>query len=43
MQIETDKVQIKSGVRFSKTTGAPVCLEINNKSLIFAQIKKDIV
>ena len=31
MQIETDKVQIKSGVRFSKTTGAPVCLEINNK------------
>ncbi len=31
MQIETDKVQIKSGVRFSKTTGAPVCVEINNK------------
>ncbi len=31
MQIETDKVQIKSGVRFSKTTGAPVCLEITNK------------
>ncbi len=31
MSIETDKVQIKSGVRFSKTTGAPVCLEITNK------------
>lgn len=31
MQIETDKVQIKSGVRFGKTTGAPVCLEIENK------------
>ena len=31
MQIESDKVQIKSGVRFAKTTGAPVCLEIQNK------------
>lgn len=31
MQIETDKVEIKSGVRFGKTTGAPVCLEIVNK------------
>ena len=31
MQIEKDKVQIKSGVRFGKTTGAPVCLEIENK------------
>lgn len=31
MQIETDKVEIKSGVRFGKTTGAPVCLEIINK------------
>lgn len=31
MQIETDKVQIKSGVRFGKTTGAPICLEIQNK------------
>ena len=31
MQIETDKVQIKSGVRFGKTTGAPICLEITNK------------
>ena len=31
MQIETDKAMIKSGVRFGKTTGAPVCLEIENK------------
>ena len=31
MQIETDKVQIKSGVRFGITTGAPICLEIQNK------------
>ena len=31
MQIEADRVEIKSGVRFSKTTGAPICLEIKNK------------
>ena len=31
MKLETDKVKIKSGVRFGKTTGAPVCLEIENK------------
>lgn len=31
MQIETDRAKILSGVRFSKTTGAPVCLEIENK------------
>lgn len=31
MQIETDKVSIKSGVRFGKTTGAPICLEIENQ------------
>lgn len=31
MQIEADTVEIKSGVRFGKTTGAPVCLEIQNK------------
>lgn len=30
MKIETDAVEIKSGVRFGKTTGAPVCLEIKN-------------
>lgn len=30
MKIETDTVEIKSGVRFGKTTGAPVCLEIKN-------------
>lgn len=31
MKIETDEVEIKSGVRFGKTTGAPICLEIKNK------------
>lgn len=31
MQIETDRAVIKSGVRFAKTTGAPICLEIENK------------
>ena len=31
MQIEKDVVEIKSGVRFGKTTGAPICLEIKNK------------
>ena len=30
MKIETDAVEIKSGVRFGVTTGAPVCLEIKN-------------
>ena len=31
MQIETDTAEILSGVRFSKTTGAPISLLINNK------------
>lgn len=31
MKIESDEVVIKSGIRFGKTTGAPVCLEIGNK------------
>lgn len=31
MQIENDEVQIVSGVRFGKTTGAPVTLVIENK------------
>lgn len=31
MKIETDKVEIKSGVRHGLTTGAPICLEIKNK------------
>ena len=30
MKIETDAIEIKSGVRFGKTTGAPVCIEIKN-------------
>ena len=28
MQIEKDSVEIKSGIRLGKTTGAPICLEI---------------
>lgn len=31
MKIESDTVEIKSGVRFGKSTGAPICLEIKNK------------
>ncbi len=31
MQIESDRVEILSGVRFGQTTGAPICLEIKNK------------
>ena len=31
MKIECDTVEIKSGVRFGKSTGAPICLEIKNK------------
>ena len=31
MQIETDTVEILSGIRFSKTTGAPISLAIKNK------------
>lgn len=31
MQIESDKCEIKSGVRLGLSTGAPICLEIKNK------------
>jgi len=31
MKIEQDKVEINSGVRHGVTTGAPICLEIENK------------
>ncbi len=31
MKIEKDSIEIKSGVRLGKTTGAPICLEIQNK------------
>ena len=28
--VETDKVEIKSGIRFGKTIGSPICIEIKN-------------
>ena len=31
MQIESDKAEIKSGIRHGVTTGAPVCIEIQNR------------
>ena len=31
MNIEDDKIKIKSGVRFNITTASPICLEIENK------------
>ena len=31
MNIESDTVEIKSGIRLGKTTGAPICLEIKNR------------
>ncbi len=31
MKIETDAVEFKSGVRFGKTTGSPICMEIVNR------------
>ena len=31
MKLEKDTVEIKSGVRFGKSTGAPICLEFKNK------------
>ena len=34
MQIEHDTAEIKSGVRFGKTTGAPICIEIQNKDYV---------
>jgi len=34
MQIEKDTVEIKSGVRFGKSTGAPICLEIKNNDFV---------
>ena len=34
MKIENDTVEIKSGVRFGKSTGAPICLEIKNNDYI---------
>lgn len=31
MKIETDKVEILSGVRFGETLGSPICLQIENR------------
>ena len=30
MEIETDAIEIKSGIRLGRTTGAPICIEIKN-------------
>ena len=42
MKIETDKIEIKSGVRFNKTTGSPICIEINNRDFANWQIPMSI-
>ncbi|OYD09716.1 chorismate synthase [Paludifilum halophilum] len=34
MQIESDRVQVLSGIRFGETTGAPVALAIENKDWV---------
>lgn len=34
MTIEKDQVQILSGVRFGKTLGSPICLQVNNKDWV---------
>ncbi len=31
MKIEKDEISVNSGVRFGKTLGSPICLEIRNK------------
>ncbi len=31
MKIETDLIHFNSGVRFAKTTGAPICIQIDNR------------
>ena len=31
MAIETDKIEVLSGIRHGKTMGSPVCIQINNK------------
>lgn len=33
MNIENDIIEIISGIRNEKTTGAPICIEINNKDM----------
>ena len=39
MKIEKDTVEIKSGIRLGRTTGAPICLEIKNKDYIVKYTK----
>ena len=34
MKIESDTVDINSGIRFGKTTGAPIALEVKNKDFV---------
>jgi chorismate synthase len=43
MQIETDRIEIVSGVRFGKTTGAPVTIKIINKDWINWQEKMSVI
>lgn len=31
MKIETDEISVNAGIRFGKTLGSPICLEIRNK------------
>ncbi len=42
MKIESDKIEITSGVRFGKTLGSPLCLEIRNKDFEKWQISMSI-
>jgi len=34
MQIEHDKIEILSGIRWGKTTGSPICLKIENRDYL---------
>ena len=40
MKIETDTIHFNSGVRFSKTTGAPICIQIKKIYQILMELYK---